>query len=186
MIYFFRHGLDDEDYIGGWSDVDLTDEGIHQVMKTAEEMSAKGIIPSKIMSSPVKRARHTADILSKHFKIPYEVSEDFKEQNKGLLNGMEKTQALKDYPEFMDGVNIDTIYPEGESLKDLYERVKKLLITLKTYEDDTLIITHRGVINMLYYLTNDIPLDMDKKRFNVEHASLHEMNQLTLSIRRVL
>ena len=27
MIYLLRHGLDDEEYIGGWSDVGLTFEG---------------------------------------------------------------------------------------------------------------------------------------------------------------
>ena len=31
MIYLIRHGLDDEKYIGGWSDVDLTIVGRKQV-----------------------------------------------------------------------------------------------------------------------------------------------------------
>ena len=26
MIYLMRHGLDDENYIGGWSEVDLVEE----------------------------------------------------------------------------------------------------------------------------------------------------------------
>ena len=36
MIYLVRHGLDDENYIGGWSDVDLIDEGIKQIESTRE------------------------------------------------------------------------------------------------------------------------------------------------------
>ena len=31
MIYLMRHGQDDENYIGGWSDVSLIPEGIVQV-----------------------------------------------------------------------------------------------------------------------------------------------------------
>ena len=32
MIYLMRHGQDDENYIGGWSDVSLLSEGIvHEV-----------------------------------------------------------------------------------------------------------------------------------------------------------
>ena len=38
MIYFLRHGLDDERYIGGWSEVDLTDEGVEQVRKLAQKI----------------------------------------------------------------------------------------------------------------------------------------------------
>ena len=36
MIYLIRHGLDDEAYIGGWSDVDLISEGIEQVEETIQ------------------------------------------------------------------------------------------------------------------------------------------------------
>ena len=39
MIYLLRHGLDNEDYIGGWSNVDLTKEGIKQVKKSRNFIS---------------------------------------------------------------------------------------------------------------------------------------------------
>ena len=32
MIYLMRHGKDDERYVGGYSDVDLTREGQRQVL----------------------------------------------------------------------------------------------------------------------------------------------------------
>ena len=43
MIYFLRHGLDDERFIGGWSDVDLIPEGIEQVNNTLDEMLKQNI-----------------------------------------------------------------------------------------------------------------------------------------------
>ena len=36
MIYLLRHGLDDENYIGGYSDVKLIPEGIEQVKKARD------------------------------------------------------------------------------------------------------------------------------------------------------
>lgn len=186
MIYFLRHGLDDEKYVGGWSDVDLVPKGIRQIEKTIGIMDQDGIIPSSIIASNVRRAKHTAEIVSEHFNVPVTFSDDFREQSKGILNGMDKEKALEEYPEYMNGVEVDTIYPDGESLKMLYERMKKLLPYITSLEDDTLIVTHRGVINMLYYLLNDIPLDMDKKRFGVSHASVHELNKKELTIRKVI
>ena len=35
MIYFIRHGLDDENYIGGWSNVPLTNIGRKQIENSA-------------------------------------------------------------------------------------------------------------------------------------------------------
>ena len=36
MIYLMRHGKDNEDYIGGWSEIPLTKEGILEVTETAQ------------------------------------------------------------------------------------------------------------------------------------------------------
>ena len=187
MIYFLRHGLDDENFIGGWSDVDLIPEGIEQVNRTLELMLERGIEVNKVIASDVRRARTTAElVISKYDLDTYEVSEIFKEQSKGLLNGMPKSQAKIKYPEYMKGVEIDTVYPEGESLLDLYKRINDILEYIISIKDNTLIVTHRGVINMLYYILNDIPLDMDKKKFDVTHGSLHELDQKVLSIRKVI
>ena len=38
---------------------------------------------------------------------------------------------------------------------------------------------------MLYYILNDIPLDMNKERFNVDYASLHELDINKKLIRRI-
>lgn len=54
---------------------------------------------------------------------------------------------------------------------NLYERIKIYLAKLK-YVDNTLLVTHRGVINMFYYLSNDIELSMDKESFEVVHGSM--------------
>lgn len=65
MIYLLRHGLDDETKIGGYSNVSLTDEGI---MKTKEARSfiEENINFNKIISSDVKRAVQTSNIVNEN------------------------------------------------------------------------------------------------------------------------
>ena len=57
-------------------------------------------------------------------------------------------------------------------MKDLYERIKK--IDFNKY-DNSIIVTHRGVINMLYVLLNNDELTMDKEKYGVIHASIHKL-----------
>lgn len=185
MIYLMRHGQDDENYIGGWSDGNLLDEGRKQVFDTSWWIK-NNLKIEKIICSDIKRALETAKIVSEILDVPYEVNALLREQNKGLLNGMLKDKALLEYPEFLgENVTIDTVYPDGESLKDLYERVKENLDVFLKFKDNTLLITHRGVINMLYFILNDISLNMDKKQFGVLPASVHELNKNNKSIKKV-
>lgn len=187
MIYFLRHGLDDENHIGGWSDLDLIPEGISQVNKTLDEMIDRNIEIKKIVTSDIKRAITTANMVKEKYNLEdVTIDETFREQNKGKMNGMLKVEADKLYPSFSDNVEIDTVYPEGESLLNLYERIKDAMEYIMSFEDDTLIVTHRGVINMLYYILTNTPLDMDKKQFGVTHATLHELDKKKLSIRKVI
>ncbi len=176
MIYLLRHGRDDEEFLGGWSDNKLTHKGIKQIEEAAWLIKKSGIKINKIITSPIYRAKQSTDIVSKILDIKdIEVSDYLKEQNKGLLNGMKKEIANRDYPEYLID-NVDTVYPEGESLRGLNKRIIGNLDWFKSLEDGTLLITHRGVINSLYYYLNDIPLDMNKTQFNVTFASLHEVD----------
>lgn len=188
MIYLLRHGLDNEKYIGGWSDIPLTKEGVNQVLNTASKIKQNDIQIKKVIASNVRRALQTAEIIAPIIGITgYETSDLLKEQNKGHLNGMEEIVASSLYPEYAKGnIQVDTIYPDGESLENLYTRIRENLKYFASLEDDTLLVTHRGVINMLYYILNDIPLDMKKDRFDVTHASLHACDIKNKQIRKVL
>lgn len=137
------------------------------------------------MTSDVRRAVETAKIVSSILNIPYEMDVNLREQNKGLLNGMEQSLAKEKYADLLENVTVDTVYPQGESLRNLYERVKKYLNIIRNWEDGTLIITHRGFINMIYFLLNNQDVDMDKKQFRVTTASIHELILENNLIRKV-
>ena len=184
MIYLMRHGQDDESYIGGWSDVSLIPEGKLEVNETAKWIKDNLNI-KKIICSDVKRAVETSEIVNKYLNVDVSFDANLREQSKGILNGAKRDDIWDDYGDLLENADEDTIYPGGDSLRTLYERMKVYLGMLVNLEDDTLLITHRGVINMLYYILNDIPLDFDKKRFGVDTASVHELDCKKLSIRKV-
>ncbi len=175
MNYLLRHGLDDERFIGGWSNVELVEEGIEQVKRTIEFMEESQIVFDRIYSSDIKRAVETARLVSDAYHIPIELQPCLRELDKGLLTGMPKEQAEQLYPDYMENVGIYASYPKGESMLDLYRRQKEVLEWLLGLEK-CLIVTHRGPINMYYFHLNHESLSNDKKRFGVTHASLHELD----------
>lgn len=183
MIYLMSHGLDDERFIGGHSDVPLVDEGIEQVIK-ARDYVDKTLVINKIISSDIKRAVQTAEIMNSHRLGSIEYDSRLRELDKGLLTGMFREEANLKYSEFVDLKDIYKRYPKGESLVDFYERIKRDL-NLILSKDDTLIITHRGVINMIYFILRDLEINYNKSMFDVEHASIHECDLSRKLIRRI-
>ena len=183
MIYLMRHGIDDENYVGGFSDVSLTKEGKDEVYRNGLWIKDNLNI-EKIITSDVKRALETSDIISQILNLEIIKTSILREQNKGILNGRLKS-SLNDYEKrLLYEQKIDTVFLNGESLIDLYNRIKENLDYLMTL-DNSLIVTHRGVINMIYYILNDIDLDMNKNRFNVTHASIHELDLNNRKIKRI-
>ena len=184
MIYLLRHGLDDEGYIGGWSDVDLTEEGKNQVELTSKFITENNLEINQIYSSDIKRAVTSSEIIGQKLNIKPIYSKELRELDKGALTGLRVDDAKKIYPQYFGNLDIYTKYPNGECMIDLYNRVKNMLFKL-LQNDKTLIVTHRGVINMIYFLINDIPLDMNKTQFDVTYASLHELDPVKKLIRKI-
>jgi len=184
MIYLIRHGLDDERFIGGYSNVELTKEGIEQVHESGIWLKENVKNIDKIYTSDIKRAIQSADIINGYFNLEVEKIDCLRELNKGLLNGMDKELAKIYYPDYIEVNNINIKYPDGESMIDLYNRIKKILYNIDVF-DNCLLVTHRGVINMLYVLLNDEDLTMDKEKYGVVHASIHELDKINKKIRRI-
>ena len=174
VIYLMRHGLDDESYVGGWSAVGLTKEGILQAEKSTDFIVQNIKDINTIYHSNLIRTIETSNIVNKELKLPIFPLNELRELNKGLLNGMEFKLAQKKYPNYFPNPLLNEKYPEGESLQDLYDRVQIFLKDVDNY-DKSLLITHRGFINMIYFILNKLDLDYNKKQFNVIHGSIHKL-----------
>ncbi len=105
-IYFIRHGeaLDDiNNTFGGWADDPLTENGIKLAKELAE--SIKHLEPKKIFSSPLQRAKVTAEIIADNLKIPLQIIEDLKERNRyGILTGMNIEKTKAEFPDLFEQV----------------------------------------------------------------------------------
>ena len=104
MIYLMRHGKDDERYVGGYSDVDLTREGQRQVLDSALWLKKNDVDVTRIYSSDVRRAVSSANIVSSILHKKVIIDSNLRELDKGILNGMLVKKALVDYPEYFNEV----------------------------------------------------------------------------------
>ncbi len=127
-LVLVRHGLSEYNKKGlwtGWTDVPLAPEGFEQAQKTAEEL--KDITFDYCYSSPLIRSIQTLDEIKKTLDItlPTIQNEALNERNYGIYTGKNKWQ-VKDQlgeEEFQKlRRSWDYPIPEGESLKQVYER----------------------------------------------------------------
>lgn len=152
-LFLIRHGEttgDLEDRYGGDYDDCLTAKGEQQARDFAEELEGRGI--PAIVSSPLIRARQTADIIARG--IPITIEPDFKEWNQyGILTGKVRSEARKEYPELAEKVKdrLNTI-DGAESYDDFSKRVSAAFDRLvESVRDGCIaVITHAGPIRVIF------------------------------------
>lgn len=160
-LFLIRHGEttgDVEDKYGGSYDDHLTDLGKEQLAVTAKNLVGKDI--EVILTSPLIRAKESAEIISSKIECPVEIVDGLEERSYGVLSGLTKAEALEKYPEVVeahkDPLNTD---PEGESHDDFRNRVLDTFQKITQKEYNTIaVVSHGGPIKqMLAHLGESIP-----------------------------
>lgn len=134
-VYLTRHGQtiwNIDKRLQGSGNSDLTDLGIEQAFKLKDRVD--NINLDVIYTSPLERAKKTADIIKGDRKIDVIEVEGLKEISFGEYEGHTEEELLKiglgkEIKELFDG-NLDIKAPGGESLRELYDRVGKALDTI--------------------------------------------------------
>lgn len=176
--YLVRHGKDDDSVRGGWSDASLTEQGIEQVEALANNLvsdSKKNFV--QIFSSDLRRAKQTAELISKKISVPVEYLPQFRETNNGVLAGMNNTVASNKYPGlFWNTLNWDECYPGGESPHAFYDRVRNawhaFVNRIHDLDGDVILVTHAGVINVILHIVNGLEYSNKTKPFPIKNAEL--------------
>ncbi len=141
-IYLVRHGETDHNLYGLYNreDEDLNTTGIKQAEKLRE--SIKKIEYDFIISSPLLRAKHTANIINIENKRIV-LDDRLKERDPGNLS--KKPLGVTNREEYWN--YFTTIqYGTSENIKDFFNRVFNFLDELKTKNYiNVLIVTHSGV-----------------------------------------
>ena len=134
----------------GWRDIGLTEKGRQEALFAAKVI--KGIIIHLAITSDLKRAYHTLDIIKQELKyvnLKTVKDKNVRERNYGKYTGFSKWK-IKDelgtdkFNQLRRGWDVPI--PEGESLKDVYKRVlinynQYILPAIKTAQN-ILFVTH--------------------------------------------
>ena len=103
LLYFLRHGIaaDREAWRGSDDDRPLTGEGVERMKREARTMADLGLSVDLIVTSPLRRARETAEIAAKALKCRNGLVEDeraglaFDERNaRAILNDRSGMQSV--------------------------------------------------------------------------------------------
>lgn len=147
-LYVARHGQTQynlEKRICGRSDIELTNRGLAQAKELADKMVGYSV--DLIISSPLERARKTAEIVGEKVGAPIIFEERLLERDYGLTDG-----TYEGTPGFTHTFQqFGYQYPEGETLLRVVQRVYNLIDEIKfKYENkNIMIISHGGVCRVI-------------------------------------
>lgn len=157
-ILLTRHGQTDWNVlkkVQGKADIELNETGIKQAEETRKILENEEI--DLIISSPLKRAAKTAQIIGKSRNIPIIYDEDVSERDFGEFEGMNKDTF--EFDEFW--TYNDKKYEKAESVEAFFDRIYKFLDKIKEQYPDKkiLVVAHGGVSIPVNCYFNGIPED---------------------------
>ena len=132
FIYLVRHGQTDwnnERRMQGHKNIPMNEVGIQQINDLADRIVETGLRFDRLISSPLDRARKSAEIIAEKtgFNGDIEIDDDFIERSNGLLEGEVWTPDLDfDDPKY-----------KIESIPDLCKRAERALEKYSFGKDDT-------------------------------------------------
>jgi probable phosphoglycerate mutase len=155
-LLLLRHGqtpLSIERRFSGLGDAELTATGLAQAAAAAERLSREPYRLDVIVSSPLKRARQTAEAVARRTGLDIEVDEDFREADFGDWEGHTFTEIQRRWPDELAAWLADpkVAPPGGESFAEAGRRVRRAGERLVArHEGKTvLVVSHVTPIKML-------------------------------------
>ena len=137
-LVLLRHGQSQwnlENRFTGWKDVPLTEKGINEANNAGYLLKKHNIKIDKVFSSVLERANKTAEIaikaseienLHENGKLIYVKNQNLNERDYGDLVGLNKSETADKFGKEQVHIwrrSYDTPPPNGESLKDVVDRV---------------------------------------------------------------
>jgi len=144
----------------GWSNYDLTEKGKLQIKILAQELRAYKV--DAIYASSLGRTMETANEIAKIIGKEVVVDDNLKEINFGVFDGKTAKEIEEDYPnEWKSWINDYESYriPEGECLRDVLNRVKGFIDSIKEDEGTCIMVSHGGVIQSIITYLLDLELN---------------------------
>lgn len=161
MFYLARHGETNWNACGrlqGRLGSALTPKGYGQARALAVLAHRLGI--TRVLSSPLDRARITARIVADSVSCRLETFDALSEIDFGLCSGLTLEEVAQRFPGLMDARRIEKWsyrWPEGESYADASARLETWLAaeTIVPPKSPTMIVAHQSVHRSLTSLLSD-------------------------------
>jgi probable phosphoglycerate mutase len=175
-LLLVRHGLNDavgKRLAGRDMSVQLNEEGIRQANLVADWLVKKKV--SVILSSPITRARQTAEPLAALIGLPILervelVEVDYGEWAGKTFEELEKTPAWQEVIRTPNRMQ----FPHGESIQQIEARLRHFLDDLQTtYAEEEVVVcfSHADILAILMALCLGLPLE-NYPRITISPASI--------------
>ena len=136
--------------VGSWTDWDLTDLGKEQAdaigKKMKEAFADKDVV---IFSSDLKRAKQTAEEITKYLGVEPIFKQELRERNLGKCCG-KSVQWLRENIECPEKTVDDRLFSDGESRRDAWNRLRPFYEEVMASEDENIIIVSHGDLLSLW------------------------------------
>jgi broad specificity phosphatase PhoE len=154
-VLAIRHGQTESNISGnymGWSQEDLNQKGYEQVQLLSERLSNAPI--DVIYTSPLKRARTTAETVAKPHDLDLVEIDDLIEINLGDWQGVHAGEIRKKWPDMWQQSRIDPSvlsWPNGESFAQTAQRSVRTFNTIVKASQGKLvaIVTHDIIVRII-------------------------------------
>jgi broad specificity phosphatase PhoE len=157
-IFLIRHGETDWNRVfryQGVSDIELNETGLEQARLTGIRLAE--IVPARVCSSPLLRARRTAEIIMEHNRgdAGVEPCGDLREVSFGKWEGLSFSEVKERYPDTLSAWRAEpfSVTPDdGEPFAEVESRARAAADLIKSAGcpgDVTFVISHGGVLRVL-------------------------------------
>lgn len=151
ILYLIRHAesvYNAEERVQGQRDVPLSDRGHLQRQALAAAWPDRDV--EAIYSSPLERARLTAEPLAAALELPIACDDRLKEIDAGILEGMRYTEIVERYPDELArwrSADVDFTLPGGESRRDLMRRGHAVIEAIRAQGlARVVVVSHGGLL----------------------------------------
>ena len=154
-LTLLRHGESQGNFEGrhqGQADFPLTLRGREQSSALLERWKSEAKAFDLVISSPLARARQTAEIIASGLNLPLELDALWMERDNGLMAGLSEDEVRDILPQPPFIHPYLPIGETGESRWELYLRAGKAVQSLFNRPPGRyLIVSHGGILNMFFY-----------------------------------
>lgn len=152
--FLVRHGAttwNERGLLQGWSDAALTRKGRREAASAASAIAAV-CEPERVVTSPLRRAVETAEIVAHRLDVEeIETEPGWKERSFGSLEATRAKDAFDAHPEIhpKSAAFSATASLDGESCRTVVERVRECWRAIRWRDEPLVVVTHESPLRVV-------------------------------------